>query len=198
VLKDIWGTLRPLVQSGQFSRSTAAGPSPRMGFVTDEAHRGRTAMADTKKSTKSTATEEPAGGFSETEQAAIKERAQELRAAQRGGRKKADDESAVLTTIAAMPQPDRGIAERLHAVITDVAPDLAPRLWYGQPAYAKEGKVVCFFQSAAKFKTRYGTLGFSEQANLDNGAMWPTAFAVTEWTGAVEETIGELVKKAVR
>ena len=154
-------------------------------------------MADTKKSHQATPTEEPADGFTETERAAIKERAQELRAAKRGGRKKADDESAVLKTIAEMPEPDRGIAERLHAVITDVAPDLAPKLWYGQPAYAKDGKVVCFFQSATKFKTRYGTLGFSEEANLDDGAMWPTAFALTEWTAAVQEWIGELVKKAV-
>ena len=154
-------------------------------------------MADTKKSTRSATTDESAGGFSETERAAIKERAQELRAAKRGGRKKADDESAVLATIAEMPEPDRGIAERLHAVITDVAPDLAPKLWYGQPAYAKDGKVVCFFQSADKFKTRYGTLGFSEAAILDDGAMWPTSFALTEWTSAVQEWVSELVKKAV-
>jgi uncharacterized protein YdhG (YjbR/CyaY superfamily) len=154
-------------------------------------------MADTKKSTRSATTDESAGGFSETERAAIKERAQELRAAKRGGRKKADDESAVLATIAEMPEPDRGIAERLHAVITDVAPDLAPKLWYGQPAYAKDGKVVCFFQSASKFKTRYGTLGFSEAAILDDGAMWPTSFALTEWTSAVQEWVSELVKKAV-
>jgi len=168
-----------------------------MGLVTNEAHRGRTGMADTKKSTKSAATEEPANGFSEIERAAIKERAQELRAAKRTGRKRADDESAVRATIAEMPEPDRGIAERLHAVITDVAPDLAPKLWYGQPAYAKDGKVVCFFQSASKFKTRYGTFGFNEEANLDDGAMWPTAFALTEWTPAVQDRIAELVKKAV-
>jgi uncharacterized protein YdhG (YjbR/CyaY superfamily) len=154
-------------------------------------------MAETKKSTRSATTDESAGGFSETERAAIKERAQELRAAKRGGRKKADDESAVLATIAEMPEPDRGIAERLHAVITDVAPDLAPKLWYGQPAYAKDGKVVCFFKSASKFKTRYGTLGFSEAAILDDGAMWPTSFALTEWTSAVQEWVSELVKKAV-
>ena len=161
-------------------------------------------MADTKKSTRSATTDESAGGFSETERAAIKERAQELRAAKRGGRKKADDESAVLATIAEMPEPDRGIAERLHAVITDVAPDLAPKLWYGQPAYAKDGKVVCVFpddadmvRRASKFKTRYGTLGFSEAAILDDGAMWPTSFALTEWTSAVQEWVSELVKKAV-
>ena len=103
----------------------------------------------------------------------------------------------MLEKIAEMPQPDRGIAEHLHAVIKDSAPDLAPKLWYGQPAYAKDGKVVCFFQSAAKFKTRYGTLGFSEEANLDDGAMWSTSFALTEWTAAVEKRVGELVKKAV-
>ncbi len=154
-------------------------------------------MADTKKSTTSTPTEEPADGFSETERAAIKERAQELRAAKRGGRKKADDQSAVLKTIAEMPQPDGDIAERLHAVITDAAPDLAAKLWYGQPAYAKDGKVVCFFQSASKFKTRYGTLGFNEEANLDDGAMWPTSFALTEWNVDVEHRISVLVKKAV-
>ena len=153
-------------------------------------------MADTKKSTRSATTDESAGGFSETERAAIKERAQELRAAKRGGRKKADDESAVLATIAEMPEPDRGIAERLHAVITDVAPDLAPKLWYGQPAYAKDGKVVCFFQSGHKFKTRYATLGFSDKANLDKGAMWPTAFALKELTAAEEAKIRTLVKKA--
>ena len=154
-------------------------------------------MADTKKSSKSTATEAPADGFSDVERAAIKERAQELRAAKRTGRKRADDESAVRATIAEMPEPDRGIAERLHAVITDVAPDLAPKLWYGQPAYAKDGKVVCFFQSANKFKTRYGTFGFNEEANLDDGAMWPTAFALKELTAADEAKIGALVKKAV-
>ena len=120
-----------------------------------------------------------------------------MRSAKRARAGKAGDESAVLEKIAEMPEPDRGIAERLHAVIKDIAPELAPKLWYGQPAYAKDGKVVCFFQSAAKFKTRYGTLGFNEEANLDDGEMWPTAFALTKWTAAVEERIGELVKKAV-
>src|SRR5271166_3230771 len=110
---------------------------------------------------------------------------------------KADGESAVLATIAKMPEPDRALGERLHAIIKASAPALASRLWYGMPAYAKDGKVVCFFQSAAKFKTRYATFGFMHEANLDEGAMWPTAFALTELTAAEEARIGALVKKAV-
>ena len=110
---------------------------------------------------------------------------------------KADGESAVLATIAAMPEPDRAIGERLHAIIKASAPALAPRLWYGMPAYAKDGKVVCFFQGAQKFKTRYSTFGFMHEANLDEGAMWPTAFALKELTTAEEARIGALVKKAV-
>ena len=110
---------------------------------------------------------------------------------------KADGESAVLAKIAAMPEPDRALGERLHAIIKASAPALSPRLWYGMPAYAKDGKVVCFFQSAAKFKTRYATLGFMHEANLDEGAMWPTAFALKELTAAEEARIGALVKKAV-
>jgi uncharacterized protein YdhG (YjbR/CyaY superfamily) len=109
---------------------------------------------------------------------------------------KADGESAVLATIAAMPQPDRALGERLHAIIKASAPTLSPRLWYGMPAYARDGKVVCFFQSAQKFKTRYATLGFMHAANLDEGAMWPTAFALKELTAAEEARIGALVKKA--
>jgi hypothetical protein len=109
----------------------------------------------------------------------------------------ADGESAVLATIAAMPGPDRALGERLHAIIKACAPDLSPRLWYGMPAYAKDGKVICFFQSAGKFKTRYATFGFMHQANLDEGAMWPTAFALTELTAAEEARIAALVKKAV-
>ena len=111
--------------------------------------------------------------------------------------KKADGESAVLAKIAAMPGPDRALGERLHAIIKASAPALSPRLWYGMPAYAKEGKVVCFFQSAQKFKTRYATFGFSDKANLDDGAMWPAAFALKELTAAEEARIGTLVKKAV-
>ena len=110
---------------------------------------------------------------------------------------KADGESAVLATFAAMPQPDRAIGERLHAIIKASAPVLAPRLWYGMPAYARDGKVVCFYQSAQKFKTRYATFGFMHEANLDEGAMWPTAFALKELTAADEARIGALVKKAV-
>ena len=129
----------------------------------------------------------------------MKERARELKAgARRGSRAgKADGESEVLAKIAEMPEPDRAMAERLHALIKASAPALAPRTWYGMPAYAKDGNVVCFFQSAQKFKTRYATLGFSDKANLDDGAMWPTAFALTELTAAEEARIGALVKKAV-
>ncbi len=111
--------------------------------------------------------------------------------------KKADGESAVRAAIAAMPGPDRAIAERLHATIKDNAPALSPRLWYGMPAYAKDGKIVCFFQSTQRFKTRYATFGFMHEANLDEGAMWPTAFALKELTAAEEAKIGALVRKAV-
>ena len=128
----------------------------------------------------------------------MKERAQELKAAARRGRcDKADGESDVLAKIAEMPEPDRAMAERLHAIIKANAPALSPKTWYGMPAYARDGKVVCFFQSAQKFKTRYATLGFSDEANLDDGAMWPTAFALKELTAAEEARIGALVKKAV-
>ncbi len=133
-------------------------------------------------------------GFSDEERAAMKERLQELKAA-RGG--KADGESQVLAKIAEMPEPDRGMAERLHAIIKASAPALSPKLWYGMPAYAKDGKVVCFFQGAYRFKTRYSTLGFNDTANLDEGAMWPTAFALKELTAAEEARIAALVKKAV-
>ena len=111
--------------------------------------------------------------------------------------KKVDGEAEVLATIAAMPEPDRALGERLHAIITANAPGLTPRLWYGMPAYAKDGKIICFFQSAQKFKTRYATLGFMHEANLDEGGMWPTAFALKELTAAEEARIGALVKKAV-
>ena len=132
-------------------------------------------------------------GFTDEERAAMKERAKELKAeAQR-----ADGESAVLAKIAEMPEPDRTMAERLHAIIKASAPALSPKTWYGMPAYAKDGKVVCFFQSAQKFSTRYATLGFSDEANLDEGAMWPTSFALKELTAAEEAKIGALVKRAV-
>ena len=135
-------------------------------------------------------------GFTAEERAAMRERVRELKAAA-GLRGKADEETAVLAKIAALRGPDRAMGERLHAIIKARAPGLSPKLWYGMPAYAKDGKVVCFFQSAQKFKTRYATLGFSDKANLDEGHMWPVAFAVTELTDAEEARIGALVKKAV-
>jgi uncharacterized protein YdhG (YjbR/CyaY superfamily) len=145
-------------------------------------------MKDTQKSG-TRATGRASEGFTAEERAAMKQRAQELKAAA--------GESEVLAKIAEMEEADRVLAERLHAIITTSAPELAPRTWYGMPAYAKDGHVVCFFQSAQKFKTRYATLGFSDQAHLDEGAMWPTAFALTELTAAEEARIGALVKQAV-
>ena len=138
-------------------------------------------------------------GFTAEERAAMKERAQELKAeAGRGRRgKKADGEGDVLAKIAEMPKPDRVMAKRIHAIVKDVAPDLSPKTWYGMPAYAKEGKVVCYFQSADKFKSRYATFGFNDDANLDDGAMWPTSFALKKLTAAEEKKITALVKKAV-
>jgi uncharacterized protein YdhG (YjbR/CyaY superfamily) len=154
-------------------------------------------MNDTQKSAKSTAaTEKKFEGFTDDERGAMKERAQELKAAARRG-KETDEESAVLAKIAEMPESDRAMAERIHAVIKASAPALSPKLWYGMPGYAKDGKVVCFFQAAQKFKSRYATFGFNDTANLDEGAMWPTAFALTELTAADEARIGALVKKAV-
>jgi uncharacterized protein YdhG (YjbR/CyaY superfamily) len=138
-------------------------------------------------------------GFTDEEKAAMRERAKEVKAgARRGSRAgKADGESDVLAKIAEMSEPDRGMAERIHALVKASAPELSPKTWYGMPAYARDGDVVCFFQSAQKFKARYSTLGFSDKANLDDGAMWPTSFALGELTAAAEERIGELVKKAV-
>jgi uncharacterized protein YdhG (YjbR/CyaY superfamily) len=158
----------------------------------------KAAKKGTRQSAKST-TGKASKGFTDEERAAMKERAQELKAAARRGPRagKADGESDVLAKIAEMPKPDRALAERLHAIIKASAPALSPRTWYGMPAYAKDGKVVCFFQSAEKFKSRYATLGFSDEANLDEGAMWPTAFALKELTAAEEARIGALVKKAV-
>jgi uncharacterized protein YdhG (YjbR/CyaY superfamily) len=145
-----------------------------------------------------TETDETPERFTDEERAAIKERAHELKAAKRRGRaNQADAEGDVLAKIAEMPEPDRVLAERLHALIKATAPELSPKLWYGMPAYAKNGKIVCFFQPAVKFKSRYATLGFDDQAKLDDGGMWPTAFALTEWTAAEEERIGALVKRAV-
>jgi uncharacterized protein YdhG (YjbR/CyaY superfamily) len=137
-------------------------------------------------------------GFTDEEKAAMRNRAQELKAEARTDKNKADGESAVLAAIAAMPEPDRAMAERLHAIIRASAPALSPKTWYGMPAYAdKDGKIVCFFQSAQKFNARYATFGFNDTANLDEGAMWPTSFALTELTAAEEARIGALVKKAV-
>ena len=138
-------------------------------------------------------------GFTDEERAAMKERVQELKAAARRGPRshKADGESDVLAKIADMREPDRAMAERLHAIIRASAPALSPKTWYGMPAYARDGNVVCFFQGAQKFKTRYATLGFSDKANLDEGVMWPTTFALKELTSAEEARIGALVKKAV-
>jgi uncharacterized protein YdhG (YjbR/CyaY superfamily) len=160
----------------------------------------RSAKSTTKKAAQKSAKSTTASGktfkgFTDEERAAMKEHVQELKSAARAD--KADGESAVLAQIAAMPGPDRALGERLHAIIKANAPALSPRLWYGMPAYAKDGKVVCFFQSAAKFKTRYATFGFQHDANLDEGCMWPTAFALKELTAAEEAKIGALVKKAV-
>jgi uncharacterized protein YdhG (YjbR/CyaY superfamily) len=151
------------------------------------------------KSAKSATTGRPSSGFTDEERAAMKEHVQELRAAARRGphADKAEEENAVLAKIAQLPEPDRAMGRRLHAVIKASAPALAPRLWYGMPAYAMDGKVVCYFQSAQKFKTRYATFGFSDKASLDDGALWPVAFALKELGAAEEARIGALVKKAV-
>ncbi|WP_020138277.1 iron chaperone [Streptomyces sp. 351MFTsu5.1] len=150
-------------------------------------------MTGTRKTTKRTET------FTDEERAAMKERAQEVKAAARRGSradKAAEEEAAVVAKIAEMQDSDRVMAERIHAVVKASAPDLAPKLWYGMPAYAKDGKVVCFFQSAQKFNARYATFGFNDKAELDEGTMWPTAFALTKLTAADEARIGELVKRA--
>jgi len=153
---------------------------------------------DTQKSAKSTtALNKKPKGFTDEERAAMKARAQELKAEARADKDKAEGESAVLAAIAAMPEPDRAMAKRLHAIIKASAPALSPKTWYGMPAYAKDGKVVCFFQSAQKFKSRYATFGFSDEANLDEGAMWPTSFALKELTATEEARISALVKKAL-
>jgi uncharacterized protein YdhG (YjbR/CyaY superfamily) len=160
----------------------------------------RKPVQGTKKSGKGTTPPgEASERFTDEERAAMKEHARELKAAARRGpgAADADGESDVLAKIAEMPEPDRAMAERLHAILKASAPALSPRTWYGMPAYAKDGKVVCFFQSAQKFKTRYATFGFSDKAKLDEGAMWPTAFALTDLTAADEARIVALVKKAV-
>jgi uncharacterized protein YdhG (YjbR/CyaY superfamily) len=154
----------------------------------------------TKRSTTdSAANDETTAGFTADERAAMRERAKEVKAAARRGprAKGADGEADVLAKIAEMPEADRAIAERLHAIIKANAPALAPKTWYGMPAYARDGKIICFFTSADKFKSRYATFGFNDDAHLDDGAMWPTSFAVKALTPAVEARIAELVKQAV-
>jgi uncharacterized protein YdhG (YjbR/CyaY superfamily) len=172
-----------------------------MGVIAIKDSQGRKpAMNDAQKSAKSTtAKNKTYEGFTDEERAAMKERAEELKTARRRGSRaaKADGESDVLAKIAEMSEPDRALAERLHVIIKASAPVLSPTTWYGMPAYAKDGKVVCFFQNAQKFKTRYATLGFSDKANLDEGTMWPVTYAVTELTAADEARITALVKKAV-
>jgi hypothetical protein len=159
-------------------------------------------MADRQPAKKSTPqggkTREESTGFTAEERAAMKDHANELKAARRrsGRAAKTDGEADVLAKIAEMSEPDRAMAARLHALITASAPELTPRTWYGMPAYAKDGDVVCFFQSAQKFKSRYATLGFNDRANLDDGSMWPTSYALTDLTAVEEEKISALVKKA--
>ena len=146
-------------------------------------------MADSTKSSK---------GFTAEERAAMKERAAELKAEARANKSRAEGEADVLAKIAEMPPADRSMAKKIHSIVTTNAPDLTPRTWYGMPAYARDGKIVCFFQSADKFKARYSTFGFNDSANLDDGTMWPTGFALTKLTPADEAKIAKLVKKAVR
>jgi uncharacterized protein YdhG (YjbR/CyaY superfamily) len=137
-------------------------------------------------------------GFTDAERAAIKERAQELKTQGRGGQKRADNEQTVLDAIAEMPDDDRVLGERIHALVTEKAPDLLPKTWYGMPAYANsDGKVICFFQSADKFDSRYASLGFNDDAKLDDGSMWPVSFAILEWNPEVERHVGNLVEVAV-
>jgi uncharacterized protein YdhG (YjbR/CyaY superfamily) len=152
---------------------------------------------DTQKHKSTTAVNEKSKGFTDEERAAMKERAKELKAEARANKNKAQGESDVLAKIAEMPEPDRAMAKRIHEIIKASAPALSPKTWYGMPAYAKDGKVVCFFQGAQKFNARYATFGFNDVANLDEGAMWPTSFALKELTATEEARISALVKKAV-
>jgi uncharacterized protein YdhG (YjbR/CyaY superfamily) len=157
----------------------------------------KTAKASTSRT--STRASDEADGFTDAERQAMKERAEELKAAKRrGSRASKDGEADLLAKVAEMPDADRVMAERLHALIKETAPELSSRTWYGMPAYSKDGKVLCFFQGAAKFEARYATLGFNDTANLDEGAMWPTSFALKQLTAKEESTIRALVKKAVR
>ena len=150
-----------------------------------------------KSATSTTAVDETSKGFSAEERAAMKARAKELKAEARASKDKAAGERAVLAAIAAMPEPDRAMGERIHAIVKASAPDLSPKTWYGMPAYARDGKVVCYFTAASKFNSRYATFGFNDDANLDDGAMWPTSFALMKLTAADEARIGALVKQAV-
>jgi uncharacterized protein YdhG (YjbR/CyaY superfamily) len=151
----------------------------------------------TKATPKSGGSRKAADGFTAEERAAMQERARELKAEARASKDKAAGERDLLAKIAEMPEPDRSMAERIHGIVRANAPDLSPKTWYGMPAYARDGKVVCFFQSAAKFSARYATFGFNDTANLDDGAMWPVSFALKELTAADEATIAALVQKAV-
>jgi uncharacterized protein YdhG (YjbR/CyaY superfamily) len=156
------------------------------------------AKKGTQKSAKNTtATRKTSKGFTAEKRAAMKERAKELKAEARTNKDRAEGERDVLAKIAEMQGPDRAMAKRLHAIIKASAPDLSPKTWYGMPAYAKDGKIVCFFTPASKFNSRYATFGFNDDANLDDGAMWPTSFALKKLTPAEEKKIGALVKKAV-
>jgi uncharacterized protein YdhG (YjbR/CyaY superfamily) len=184
----------------QASATAAPSMSPYVNLAEEKTMAERkSAKKGTQRSAKRTAGKK-SQAFTDEERTAMRERAQELKAAARRGPRagKADGEDDVLAKIAEMPKRDRAMAERLHAVVKANAPALSPRTWYGMPAYARDGKVVCFFQSAQKFKSRYATFGFSDKANLDKGAMWPTSFALKEFTAAEEKKIGALVKKAVR
>jgi uncharacterized protein YdhG (YjbR/CyaY superfamily) len=154
-------------------------------------------MTDTKTSASRNAVDGTTKRFTADERAAMQERARELKAESKAAASRADGERDLLSKIAEMPESDRTMAERLHALITATAPELAPKTWYGMPAYARDGKLVCFFKAAAKFNTRYATFGFEEEAHLDDGAMWPTSFALKELTPADEARIAALVKKAV-
>ena len=174
--------------------------SPKKDSSTSTApSKGKPAAKPARKPAKGAATGKEASGFSDFEKAAMKERAAEVKAeARRGSRGgKTDGEADVLAKIAEMKGAERAMAERLHAIVKSSAPALAPKTWYGMPAYARDGKVVCFFQAADKFKARYATLGFSDEAKLDDGSLWPTSFALKEWTPAVESKVEALLRKAV-
>jgi uncharacterized protein YdhG (YjbR/CyaY superfamily) len=160
------------------------------------AERKPATKATQKTATNTTATRTRSGGFTDEERGAMKERARELKAEARANKDRAEGERAVLESIAAMNGSDRTMAKRLHEIVKASAPELSPKTWYGMPAYAKDGKVVCFFQSAEKFKSRYATFGFNDAANLDEGTLWPTAFALKDLTAADEKMIGALVRRS--